>query len=194
MALCLGAATLALTACGQERADSASGQRATTPAPSSTQLPSPSPVGPRGNVEPVVPDGAPHHGENNAFKSELDMSPANEKAARAEAARIKPVIARLWKARVWGPDRVRAALLELGYRDEGTGDEGTGDESGDRTLSVSGLGTSGETDQQATPEGARVALYVGDACVTAFTRRESYHVGVNGMYMEGGCFKPEGGH
>ncbi|QKW51614.1 hypothetical protein [Streptomyces buecherae] len=202
VALCLGAAlTLPLTACGQERADSASNQGATptpssAPSPSSTHSPSPtrsptpSPAGPRGNVEPVVPDGAPHYGENNGFKSELDMSPANERAARAEAARVEPVIARLWKAGVWDPDRVRAALLALGYRNQGAGGE-----SGDGTLSVSGLGTGGETGQQATPEGARVALYVGDdACVTAYTQPASYHVGVGGMYAEGGCFKPTGGH
>ncbi len=200
VALCLGAVALALTACGQERADSASGQRPTTPRPDGDPLalppsppspsPSSSPAGPRGDVEPVVPDGAPHYGENNGFKAELDMSPANEQAARAEAARVEPVIARLWKARVWDPDRVRAALLELGYRSESAGGG-----SGDGTLSVSGVGTSAETDQRATPEGARVALYVGDdACVTAYTGPERYHVGVGGMYGEGGCFKPTGGH
>ncbi|WP_254392596.1 hypothetical protein [Streptomyces buecherae] len=192
--LCLSAAlALALAACGQERADSASGQRA-TPNPSSTHSPAPSPtrtpVGPQGNVDPVVPDGAPHHGENNGFKAEKTMSPASERAARVEAVRVEPVIARLWKAKVWDPERVRAALLGLGYRSQGAGGE-----SGDGTLTVSGLDTGGEADQHGTPEGARVALYVGDdACVTAYTQPTNYHVGVNGLYAEGGCFEPKGGH
>ncbi|MFI2030947.1 hypothetical protein [Streptomyces buecherae] len=200
VALCLGATlTLPLAACGQERADSASSQGA-TPTPASTHSPSPTPTrsptatpshaGPRGNVEPVVPDGAPHYGENNGFKAEKTMSPASERAARAEAARVEPVIARLWKTGVWDPDRVRAALLVLGYRSQGAGGD-----AGDGTLTVSGLDTGVETGQQATPEGARIALYVGDdACVTAYTQPASYHVGVGGMYAEGGCFEPKGGH
>ena len=190
--LCLGA-TLALTACGQQHAGStvagAAPSLGATLSPSATR----SPVGPaRGNVEPDAHDGAPHYHENNGFKIPGAMSPASEEIARAEAARIEPVLAGLWKKKVWDAKRVRAALLRLGYRNEGPdSDDGRG------TLVVADMEMRlGLTDTHPVrPEGARVALRVRhDACVTAFTQPTNYQVTVNGRFPESGCFEPQGGH
>ncbi|MFK8908021.1 hypothetical protein [Streptomyces sp. YS-3] len=177
--------TLTRTGCGEEHAG-ATGSAATRAA-----SPSRSPVGPaRGNVEPDSHDGAPHYRENNGFKFSQEMSPAGEKAARAEAARIEPVLKRLWTAKVWDPERVRAALLELGYRSAGpNGEQKLG------KLTVRRMDPRFETDHYVTPAGAQIALRIReDACVTAFTQPTNYQVSVNGLYMETGCFEPRGGH
>ncbi|WP_223864942.1 hypothetical protein [Streptomyces sp. 5-10] len=181
--LFLGAA-LTLTACGQQ----GTGPTVAGSAPSlgATHSPSPihSPVGPaRGNVEPDSHDGAPHYRENNGFKIPKDMSPASEEIARKEAARIKPVLKRLWTAKVWDAKSVRAALLKLGYRNEGPDSE-----QGRGTLFVRAH------DPDSNP-GASVALNVRhDACVTAFVQSTNYQVTVNGRFLETGCFEPRGGH
>lgn len=187
--VCLGAA-LALTACGQERADPAaagsSSSNGAGPSPSATR----SPLGPQGNVETDSPDGAPHYGENNGYKVPKDVSPASEKAARAEAARIKPVIKKLRKDKVWAPQRVRAALLELGYQSHRPNGELV-----PGMLLVSTVDSIWESDHYVTPEGAQFALRVReDACVVGHTTPTSYSVGVNGLYMETGCFSPPSGH
>ncbi len=179
--LFLGAAAT-LTACGQQHTD----PTATGPAPSlgstSSPLPVRSPLGPaRGNVEPDSHDGAPHYRENNGFKIPRDMSPAGEEAAREEAARIEPVLKRLWTAKAWDAESVRAALLKLGYRNEGPDSE-------------QGRGTLFVQAHDRNP-GASVALNVRhDACVTAFVQTTNYQVKVNGRFLETGCFEPRGGH
>ncbi|MFH8993110.1 hypothetical protein [Streptomyces sp. NPDC017940] len=188
-ALYLGTA-LVLTACGQERADQTVPGSAQSHEADRSPTPTRSPLGPKGNVESDVHDGAPHYRENNKFKASKEMSAADEQAARKEAARIEPVIKRLWKNKVWDPGRVRAALVKLGYRAEGPGGD-----SGDGSLSVYAIDSYFETDHYVTPEGAKVALRVGeDACVTAFTQPTNYQVSVNGLFLEGGCFMPKGGH
>ncbi|TBO59516.1 hypothetical protein EYS09_11745 [Streptomyces kasugaensis] len=171
-----------MTACGQQHTD----PTATGPAPSfgstSSPLPVRSPLGPaRGNVEPDSHDGAPHYRENNGFKIPRDMSPAGEEAAREEAARIEPVLKRLWTAKAWDAESVRAALLKLGYRNEGPDSE-------------QGRGTLFVQAHDRNP-GAGVALNVRhDACVTAFVQTTNYQVKVNGRFLETGCFEPRGGH
>ncbi|WP_406164834.1 hypothetical protein [Streptomyces sp. NBC_00996] len=143
-------------------------------------------------MEPGSHGGAPHYRENNGFKVPKDMSPASEKIARSEAERIEPVLKRLWKNGVWDPKSVRAALLQLGYRNEGPDSE-----QGRGTLFVEDMGTRlGLTDTHPVrPEGARIALRVRhDACVTAFTQPTNYQVTVNGRFLETGCFEPRGGH
>lgn len=144
-------------------------------------------------VEPGVVDGAPHIGDNNAYRRTGGMSPAGEKAARREAARIEPVLKRLWGQKEWDPESVRAALLKLGYAEEGNGDEG--ERAGGGTPGVRGMDARYETDHYVTPEGAQVGLRVrADACVTAFVQETNYGVKVNGPYMETGCFEPPYGH
>ncbi|MGA4980288.1 hypothetical protein [Streptomyces cinereoruber] len=181
--LCLGT-VLVLTACGQQHA----GATAADSAPSHSGPLSPSPtrfstVPARGNVEPDSHDGAPHYRENNGSKIPEEISPASEEAARAEAARIEPILKRLWKAKAWDAERVRAELLKLGYRDEGPDRE-----DGRGTLFVRAH------DLDSNP-GASVALNIGrDACVTAFLQSTNYQVKVNGRFLETGCFEPRGGH
>ncbi len=181
---CLGA-VLALSACGQQHA-SAGG-------PPASPSPLKSSVGPaRGNVEPDSHDGAPHYRENNGFKVPKSMSPASQKLARAEAARIEPVLEGLWKKKVWDAKSVRAALLPLGYRNEGPDSQ-----QGRGTLHVQEMDVrQGLADPRPVrPEGALISLRVrDDACVTAFTQPTNYQVSVNGRYPEGGCTEPRGGH
>ncbi|GCD43303.1 hypothetical protein [Streptomyces paromomycinus] len=175
----LGTAVLTLTACGRQHIGSG-------PSPS----PTPSAHGPaRGNVEADSDGGAPHYRENNGFKVPREMTPAGEEAARKEAARIEPVLKRLWKEHGWDPDSVRTALLRLGYR--------TGDGLQPGTLIVSGMGERHILTQidPITPEGALFALRVRkDACVHGAVQPSGSQLEVSGPYLETGCFEPRGGH
>ncbi len=74
---------------------------------------SPSSPGSSPYVEPGIVDGAPHHGDNNAYRRSSEMSPVSAKDAQREADRIEPVLKRLWGQKKWDPKSVRAALLEL---------------------------------------------------------------------------------
>ncbi|MFD5118157.1 hypothetical protein [Streptomyces sp. NPDC058385] len=188
-------AAVALTGCGTERATDTAAALPTSPARSSPPSSAPpTPTSPPASpyVEPGVVDGAPHIGDNNAYRRTGTMSPAGAKAARREAARIEPVLKRLWGQKEWDPESVRAALLELGYAQEGSG--GAGERAGG-TLAVRGMDARYETDHYATPDGAQVGLRVrADACVTAFVQETNYGVKVNGPYLETGCFEPPYGH
>lgn len=177
-------ATVALTACGQQRVGPAANGPAASPVGTLSPSPSPTPAGPaRGNVESDAHDGAPHYRENNGFKIPRNMSAASEDAARTEAARIEPVLKRLWKAKAWDAQRVREELLKLGYRNEGPDSE-----QGRGTLVV-------QAHEPGSNPGASVALYVRrDACVTAFVQSTNYEVKVNGRFLETGCFEPHSGH
>ncbi len=183
-ALFLGAA-VSLTACGEQRGtDVAVGSSTTSPSSSS---PGASPY-----VEPGIVDGAPHHGDNNAYRRSGEMSPASAKDAQKEADRIEPVLKRLWGQKKWDPKSVRAALLELGYEEEQTGPKG---EFLGGTLTVQEMHPRYEVDHNVTPEGALIGLCVhGDACVTAFVQKTNYEVKTNGPFMETGCFDPPYGH
>ncbi|MFF2807947.1 hypothetical protein ACFVT2_12265 [Streptomyces sp. NPDC058000] len=196
-ALLLSAA-LALTACGQQRV--AAGAPTPTAGPGashghpSTASPTttPTPPGASPYAEPGSHDGAPHYGDNNAFRRPGEMSPASEKDAQHEAARIEPVLKRLWQQKKWDPKSVRAALIGLGYEEERTGPKGerTGGQ-----LTVQGMESRFEGDHYVTPEGTRIGLRVHpDACVTAFVQKTNYQVRTNGPYLESGCFEPPFGH
>ncbi|MFE5688172.1 hypothetical protein [Streptomyces sp. NPDC056512] len=188
-------AAVALTGCGTERATDTAAAVPTSlarssPPPSAPPTPTSPPASPY--VEPGVVDGAPHIGDNNAYRRTGALSPAGEKAARREAARIEPVLKRLWRQKEWDPESVRAALLELGYAEEGSGEAG---ERAGGTLGVRGMDARYETDHYVTPDGAQVGLRVrADACVTAFVQETNYGVKVNGPYLETGCFEPPYGH
>ncbi|MEV4440361.1 hypothetical protein AB0K09_15320 [Streptomyces sp. NPDC049577] len=186
-AVLLGTAIF-LTACGTEHATGSAAGAA--PSPSASSVPTASPASPY--VEPGAGDGAPHYRENNGFRIEGEMSPADAKDAKKEADRIEPVIKRLWEEKKWDPASVRAALLGLGYEEERHGPKG---ERLGGTLTVRELDSRWETDHYVRPEGAEVALRVHeDACVTAFVQKTNYQVTTNGLYPEGGCFQPAAGH
>ncbi|MFG1665135.1 hypothetical protein [Streptomyces sp. Y7] len=175
-----------LTACGEMRApDSTAGARA-TPSPSASA------AGASPYVEPGAGDGAPHYNENNAYRQSGDMSPAHAKDAEREAARIRPVLKRLWEQRSWDPSAVRSALLRLGYEEERITKDG---KRLGGTLTVREMFSRYENDGYVTPEGSLVALRVhDDACVSAFVQKSNYGVQTNGPYPETGCFEPPYGH
>jgi hypothetical protein len=143
-------------------------------------------------VEPGAGDGAPHYNENNAGRRPGEMSPASAADAEREAARIEPVLKRLWQEKKWDPATVRRALLGLGYEEARTGANG---ERVGGTLTVRPMSARFETDHYVTPEGAEVGLSVHpDACVTAFIQKSNYQVSTNGPYPESGCFEPPFAH
>ncbi|MFI5676596.1 hypothetical protein [Streptomyces cellulosae] len=198
------AAALTLTACGQQRATSgpgstpsasvtASASATPTPTPpASASVSAPAFAGSSPYVEPGAGDGAPHYNENNAGRRAGEMSPASASDASREAARIEPVLKRLWQEQKWDPATVRRALLGLGYEEERTGANG---ERLDGTLTVRPMPARFETDHYVTPEGAEIGLRVhADACVTAFTQKSNYQVSTNGPYPESGCFEPPFAH
>lgn len=184
-ALLAGAALV--SGCGEQR-HSGDGTRSTPTASQSAASPAPSPY-----VEPGVVDGAPHNGDNNAYRRPRDMSPADEEAAQAEAARMEPVLKRLHKDKKWDPESVEAALTgKLGYEIRRTTSRGKllGGE-----LDVQEMRSRYENDEYVTPEGASIGLYVGDrACVTAFVQPTNYGVKTNGPFPETGCMEPPTGH
>ncbi|MGW0906926.1 hypothetical protein [Streptomyces sp. NPDC002853] len=213
-ALLACAATASLTGCGEQRHDTAANPSAagapttispttispttigpstigpTTTSPTTTSSPAP---GPSPYVEPGVVDGAPHNGENNAYRRPGDMSPASEEAAEAEAARIRPVLKRLHAKKTWDADSVRAALTgELGYEIEKHDGKGT-ILSGE--LTVQDMRSRYENGEYVTPEGTMIGLRVrDDACVTAFVQPTNYEALANGPFMETGCMSPPIGH
>lgn len=200
-ALLVCAATAPLTGCGEQRHDTAANPSATgapttsptNPTSPTTSTPTPSAPGASPYVEPGVVDGAPHNGENNAYRRPGDMSAASEEAAVAEAARIKPVLKRLHAAKKWDAESVRAALTgELGYKIEkydGKGKVLSGE------LTVQNMRPRYENDEYVTPEGTVIGLRVrDDACVTAFLQPTNYEAVANGPYMETGCIRPPTGH
>ncbi|WP_308016686.1 MULTISPECIES: hypothetical protein [Streptomyces violaceusniger group] len=178
---------MSLTACGEQRGTDVAVGSSTTPPSSSSSSPGASPY-----VEPGIVDGAPHHGDNNAYRRSGEMSAASAKDAQKEADRIEPVLKRLWGQKKWDPKSVRAALLELGYEEERTGPKG---EHFGGTLTVREMDPRYEVDHNVTPEGALIGLRVhDDACVTAFVQKINYEVKTNGPFMETGCFEPSYGH
>ncbi|WP_190083635.1 hypothetical protein [Streptomyces longisporoflavus] len=189
-ALLMGAALIC--ACGEKPHDSvgapAPSQSSGPAGPTSSPAPGASPY-----VEPGVVDGAPHNGENNAYRRPGDMSPASEEAAEAEAARMTPVLKRLHAKKKWDPESVRAALTgELGYEVVKTGSKG-------KVLSgnliVQEMRSRYENDEYITPEGTMIGLRVRkDACVTAFVQPTNYEARANGPFMETGCMEPPTGH
>ncbi|MFD5838036.1 hypothetical protein ACFWHV_31475 [Streptomyces collinus] len=199
------AAVATLTACGDlhtpdttpgaaSRPSGATSPSASRPsgAPSPGASASASASGASPYVEPGAGDGAPHHNENNAYRRAGEMAPAHAADAEREAARIRPVLKRLWEQRKWKPATVRTALLRLGYEEERVAKDGR---RLGGTLTVTGLPSHWEGDGPVTPEGTRVALRVhDDACVTAFLQKSNFAVSTNGPYPETGCFQPPYGH
>ncbi|MGW7069946.1 hypothetical protein ACWGII_12110 [Streptomyces sp. NPDC054855] len=204
-ALLVCAAAASLTGCGEQRHDttanpSAAGAPTTgrstgpsTAASPSTPAPTTSAPGASPYVEPGVVDGAPHNGENNAYRRPGDMSPASEEAAEAEAARMRPVLERLHAKKKWDAKSVRAALTgELGYKIEKHDGKGT-ILSGE--LNVQDMRARYENGEYVTPEGTMIGLRVrDDACVTAFVQPTNYEASANGPFMETGCMSPPIGH
>lgn len=176
-ALLLCAAAV-LTACGDERPGAAGAPtqrdggvptpRVDGTAPSSGASP---------YVEPGVIDGAPHNRENNAYRRPAEVSLSGRAAAWDEAARIHPVLKRLWETKKWDAFSVRTELVDkLGYEDR---------------LDVQEQYPTAEGDQ----EGALIGLSVGDdACVTGYIGATGFGADVNGRFPETGCVTPPTGH
>ncbi|MEV0120819.1 hypothetical protein AB0I16_04545 [Streptomyces sp. NPDC050703] len=203
-ALLLGALLLPLTGCGDEgRPGSAVGTSDDVPPskPSSAAAsPGASPGAPASAapgaspyVEPGVVDGAPHHGENNAYRRPGEVSAADQKAAEGEAARMRPVLKWLWERKKWDPDSVREALTgRLGH--EVREQNGSGKVLGG-TLEVREMYGRYEEKRYVTPEGALIGLYVGDsACVTGFVQEANFEARAGGRFPESGCMEPLTGH
>lgn len=189
-ALLMGAALASLTGCGEQQDDTTAAAPESPPSSSPSGSPSP---GASPYVEPGVVDGAPHNGDNNAYRRPADMSPAGEEAAGAEAARIEPVLKRLHGEGKWDPDSVRSALTgELGYEVVRASSDG---KVLGGTLTVREMRPRYENDAYVTPEGTLIGLHVGDdACVTASVQPTSYGATTNGPFPETGCITPPTGH
>lgn len=179
---------VALTGCGEQHG-LPPGANAASPTPPSTP---PLTAGASPYVEPGAGDGAPHYNENNGYRLPSAMSPASAKDAQREAARIEPVLKRLWEQKTWDPATVHAALLKLGYEDAKTGPKG---EPLAGTLTVRPMNSRYTEHGYVRPEGALVSLRVhDDACVTAFVQKTNYEAKTNGPFPGTGCFEPPAGH
>lgn len=182
-------AAVSLGACGTERVPT--GAVGGTATDEGNRTAPSSPVG-SPYVEPGAGEGAPHYRENNGFRIAGQMSAASAKDAQREAARIEPVLKRLWQHKTWDPKTVRAAMLKLGYEEERFDAKW---KLLGGTLQVKPMDPRFENGREVTHEGARVGLRVhDDACVTAFVQKTNYQVSANGPYPETGCFEPQAGH
>ncbi|WP_409058258.1 hypothetical protein [Streptomyces sp. SYP-A7185] len=202
MATATAATMASLTGCGEQRHGATAGSATTSPPTASPSSPGASPSGPDASpsgpgaspyVEPGVVDGAPHNGENNAYRRPGDMSPASEEAAQAEAARMQPVLKRLHSKGKWDLESVRAALTgELHYKILKSDSKGKilGGE-----LIVQNMRSRYKNGEYVVPEGTMIGLRVRvDACVTAFVQPTNYEAKANGPFMETGCMEPPVGH
>ncbi|AUG75564.1 hypothetical protein CFP65_0607 [Kitasatospora sp. MMS16-BH015] len=193
-ALLLTAAATTLTACGDVRTTGAGTPAPSTSLSTSTSA-SPRPVGASPYVEPGAGDGAPHNGDNLAYRRAREMSPESAPDAQREADRIKPVLERLRDQHKWDPDSVRTALVEqLGYRTESTAANGNRSE-GPLIVKAFPPYLSPQSTDYTYPEGADIGLRVhDDACVTASTGPTRVVVEITGPFPENGCFQPPYGH
>ncbi|MCT2592923.1 hypothetical protein LHJ74_23920 [Streptomyces sp. N2-109] len=148
-----------------------------SPGASSTAVP-PSPY-----VEPGVVDGAPHHGDNNVARRPGQMTAADEKTARADVERIRPVLEKLRKQGRIDPEEVRPALLGLGFRAEDTRVHPPRAEWDNDLMDW--------VEQPGAMYGVRVG---GSACVTGLVNESQVSAGVNGPYPETGCLYPAKAH
>ncbi|MBC9714769.1 hypothetical protein H9Y04_19640 [Streptomyces sp. TRM66268-LWL] len=149
--------------------------------------------------QPVSAEEKLPYDENRGPRDPAEMSPSSERAARAEAERIEPVLARMWAKGTWDVVSVREALFELGYRQQQFTDDGR---YGSGNLIVKEIhrrgslsGSRPATGRADTSAGSVIGLRVRpDACVSAFVQRTDYEVRVTGPYPESGCFEPPFAH
>ncbi len=121
---------------------------------------------------PADPEARKYAG-NHAFKQQARLTPGARCRGDAHAARIKAAVAggSGGKGAPHTAEEVRAVLTELGYGFDGGGVHGTGSVNVSFVLSV--------------PESG--------PCVTG-RLGPPVTVEAHGMYVEGGCLEPRGGH
>ncbi|MGI5167159.1 DUF4232 domain-containing protein [Spirillospora sp. CA-253888] len=113
-----------------------------------------------------VGDGAPHHADNRAWRTRLQLDAEGRLAGEMAARKIRPALERLRVEGGFDVASVRAALAATGVADRYTG--------------VRQAGT-----------GVAFEVYPGrGSCVYGTVRRERVAVTVAGVRVEGGCAEP----
>jgi hypothetical protein len=117
-----------------------------------------------------VPEN-PKYGENNAYKQTTEVSPDEQCRGEAHAARIAAALDDVAPADLKDERRIRLALEDLGYAAETVSAYQSGPSAVGWDVTVAGAGPciSGNTDWPGETD-------------------------VHGVYMEGGCTEPTGGH
>ncbi|WP_285740670.1 hypothetical protein [Kitasatospora phosalacinea] len=179
-------AAAALTACGDRQAGGPAVPAAAAPAVTASATITPS------GASPYADDGAPHGGDNLAYRRESEVAAADEADARREAGRLEPAFKELWERQTWTPDAVRAALRKLGHP---VSDRGANGGAPEGTLVVDAFEPRYDTDHYVTAPGVRIAVLLhGRTCVSGYVAPARYELSVHGVYPETGCFQPPYGH
>lgn len=125
-------------------------------------------------------DGAPHNGENNAYRRAKEITPADAKAGRKAADRLRPAVEKLREQGRIEPEDIRPALLSLGFRES--------------AMEVQTPWSAWEEDPEAS-WGTAFGIRIGKSgCITGRVVRDRLWVEVNGPYPETGCLYPATGH
>lgn len=150
------------------------------PRPSPSPSPSPSGPTPRDETAEYGGDGAPHWAENNGWRQARELTPEEQKAADAAAARLLPALERLRDEKAFTIDAMRATLVAAGYKP-------------DEMQLMLFQAPSWWTEPQP-PVGVVFAVRVGRGCVSGDIRPESVQARGHGTYAESGCLEPPAGH
>lgn len=128
--------------------------------------------GPSGYVGDLPGDMPPNYAANHAFQRRLDLCGEDLARAAAAATQAKQALSRLADT---GPRSVERALVGLGRRPDHV------------TVTAGASGTTFVV-EVAGPPGRMSSCLDGSVGPTGAT------VEPHGIYSEGGCFKPDGGH
>ncbi|MFF3859910.1 hypothetical protein [Streptomyces sp. NPDC002209] len=188
-AVLLAAGLLALTACGTTASGSgAAADPPPVPSPGRTPdhaaraaaavarhdelFPEVAPTGSATPGEPPTDPGARKYAENHAYKNEATLTPATKCRGDAHAARIRKALGGDdGKGAPKSKEELSGLLTELGYRPE------TGDVYASSTGNLSFV----------------LSIPESGPCVTGRVTAPM-SVKAHGVYMEGGCHEPRGGH
>lgn len=120
-------------------------------------------------------DGAPHHGDNTAWKRRAPLSPSDRIAGGLVAGKARPVLERLRARKDVAPPAVRAALLHAGFR-------------ADRTFTQPYRASAAS---DVPPPGSVFEIRAGErACVFGSVDPGRVTVRVDGPTREGTCLEP----
>ncbi|MGK5629938.1 hypothetical protein, partial [Streptomyces sp. URMC 123] len=124
---------------------------------------------PGGGARSGPPDGPPNHADNRAFRGTVPLTAESRCRGEREARRVTAALAAPRPGTV-SDSAVRDALAGLGYAPD--------------TIEVD------------PPASGRVTFTVGlyPVCLEGSTDGRTSEVDVHGVYMEGGCERPAGGH
>ncbi|MDT0341838.1 hypothetical protein [Streptomyces litchfieldiae] len=163
-ALLAALAVLLLAGCGEEAADDAAAPPSEAPASEA-----PTGEGAGDEVSGGESEFGERYSENHAFRDTLDLDPAEQRRGEEEAERARQALETLRTGGEFGPEEVNGALTGLGYQADAVFTAAFGDQ-------------------------VTFAVSLSPVCLEGIVGPAAVTVEAHGVYMEGGCREPAGGH